>query len=185
VQPLVRSRRQKISLFLQWLSERHRSLAAVQLRDVDDFLIFNGTNGWSRKSARGYADALRAFFRYAAKCGWCKPGIGEGISSPRIYAQEGLPEGPEWKDVQRLLEGIKGNNAAALRARAALFLLAVYGLRSAAAGPKVAAIFSVVESCRRMKIPVREYLSAVLPGLNDLSIQRVAALIPKASAARQ
>ncbi len=128
--PTVRSRRQKISLFLQWFSERRRSLAAVQLRDVDDFLIFKGNNGWNRKSARGYADALRTFFRYAAKCGWCKPGIEEGISSPRIYAQEGLPEGPEWKDVQRLLEGIKGNNAAALRARAALFLLAVYGLRS-------------------------------------------------------
>jgi integrase/recombinase XerD len=128
--PTVRSRRQKTSLFLRWLSERHHSLAAVRLRDVDDFLIFKGTNGWSRKSARGYADALRAFFRYAAKCGWCKPDIGEGITSPRIYAQEGLPEGPEWKDVQRLLKGTKGNSAAALRARAVLFLLAVYGLRS-------------------------------------------------------
>lgn len=128
--PTVRSRRQKTSLFLKWLSERHRSLAAVRLGDVDDFLIFKGTNGWSRKSACGYADALRAFFRYAAKCGWCKPGIGEGITSPRIYAQEGLPEGPEWKDVQRLLEGIKGTSAAALRARAVLFLLAIYGLRS-------------------------------------------------------
>jgi site-specific recombinase XerD len=126
----VRSRRQKTSLFLRWLSERHRSLAAVRLRDVDDFLIFKGSNGWSRKSARGYADALRAFFRYAAKCGWCKPDIGEGITSPRIYAQEGLPEGPEWKDVQRLLKGTRGNSAAALRARAVLFLLAVYGLRS-------------------------------------------------------
>jgi integrase/recombinase XerD len=128
--PTVRSRRQKTSLFLRWLSERHRSLAFVGLRDVNDFLIFKGTNGWSRKSARGYADALRSFFRYAEKCGWCKPGIGEGITSPRIYAQEGLPEGPEWKDVQRLLKGTKGNSAAALRARAVLFLLAVYGLRS-------------------------------------------------------
>ncbi len=128
--PTVRSRRQKTSLFLKWLSERHRSLAAVRLRDVDDFLIFKGTNGWSRKSARGYVDALRSFFRYAEKCGWCKPDIGEGITSPRIYAQEGLPEGPEWKDVQRLLKGTKGISAAALRARAVLFLLAVYGLRS-------------------------------------------------------
>ena len=38
--PTVRSRRQKTSLFLKWLSERHRSLAAVRLRDIDDFLIF-------------------------------------------------------------------------------------------------------------------------------------------------
>jgi len=126
----ARSHRCKTSLFLKWLSARHHSLAAVRLRDVDDFLIFKGTNGWSRKSTRGYADALRAFFRCAEKYGWCKPGIGEGIASPRIYAQEGLPEGPEWKDIQRLLEGMKGNGTAALRARAVLFLLAVYGLRS-------------------------------------------------------
>jgi transposase len=31
------------------------------------------------------------------------------------------------------------------------------------AGPKVAAILSIVESCRRMKIPIRDYLAAVLP----------------------
>jgi hypothetical protein len=55
---------------------------------------------------------------------------------------------------------------------------------SALAGPKVAAIFSVIESCRRMKIPVREYLAAVLPGLNNLSIHRVAELTPKAWAAK-
>jgi transposase len=50
---------------------------------------------------------------------------------------------------------------------------------SAQAGPKVAAILSVIESCRRMKIPVREYLAAVLPGLNDVSIQRLFDLTPK------
>lgn len=55
---------------------------------------------------------------------------------------------------------------------------------SAQAGPKVAAIFSVIESCRRMKIPVREYLAAVLPGLNNLSIHRVAELTPKVWAAK-
>jgi len=36
--------------------------------------------------------------------------------------------------------------------------------RSAMAGPRVAAIISVIESCRRLKIPVRNYL-ANLPGL--------------------
>lgn len=126
----VRSRQQKTSLFLKWLSARHRSLSAVRISDVDDFLISKGSNGWSRKSACGYADALRTFFRYAEQRCWCKPRIAEGIISPRLYAQEGLPEGPKWKDVQRLLKGVKGINAAALRARAVLFLLAVYGLRS-------------------------------------------------------
>jgi len=52
------------------------------------------------------------------------------------------------------------------------------------AGPKVAAILSVVESCRRLKIPIREYLAGVLPGLADLSIQRLAQLTPAAWAAK-
>jgi transposase len=56
---------------------------------------------------------------------------------------------------------------------------------SAQAGPKVAAILSVVESCRRLQIPVREYLLAVLPGLANLSIQRLADLTPEAWAAKR
>ncbi len=54
---------------------------------------------------------------------------------------------------------------------------------SAQAGPKIAAILSVVESCRRLKLPVRDYLAAVLPGLADLPIQRLRDLTPAAWAA--
>lgn len=57
-------------------------------------------------------------------------------------------------------------------------------LGSPKAGPKVAAILSVVESCRRMNIPARDYLAAVLPGLADISIQRLADFTPAAWAAR-
>jgi hypothetical protein len=53
------------------------------------------------------------------------------------------------------------------------------------AGPKVAAILSIVESCRRLKIPIREYLAGVLPGLADRSVQRLAELTPTAWAARR
>ena len=53
-------------------------------------------------------------------------------------------------------------------------------LGSREAGPKVAAILSVVETCRRLGIAAREYLAAVLPGLSDVSIHRVAALTPAA-----
>jgi transposase len=48
------------------------------------------------------------------------------------------------------------------------------------AGPKVAAILSVVESCRRLKLPVRDYLAAVLPGLADRRIQCLPDLTPTA-----
>ncbi len=48
------------------------------------------------------------------------------------------------------------------------------------AGPKVAAIFSVVETCRRLGIPVREYLADVLPGLADRKASAVSELTPMA-----
>ena len=51
---------------------------------------------------------------------------------------------------------------------------------SSQAGPKIAALLSVVEICRRLKLPVRDYLAAVLPGLADLPIQTPARpLLPR------
>jgi len=56
---------------------------------------------------------------------------------------------------------------------------------SAKAGPKVAAILSVVESCRRIGVPVKDYLTEVLPGLDRRTLSQVAGLTPaRWSAAR-
>lgn len=53
------------------------------------------------------------------------------------------------------------------------------------AGPKVAAILSVVETCKRAEIPVREYLAAVLPGLAEVNIQKIPEFTPATWAARR
>ena len=53
-------------------------------------------------------------------------------------------------------------------------------LGSATAGPKVAAIASIVETCRRLDINLRAYLLDVLPKLGDWPINRVAELTPTA-----
>ena len=52
------------------------------------------------------------------------------------------------------------------------------------AGSKIAAILSVVESCRRLKVSVRDYLAMVLPGFGDLPIRYLADLTPAVWAAR-
>ena len=52
------------------------------------------------------------------------------------------------------------------------------------AGPRVAAIISIVETCRRLSLPLRDYLGSVLPGLADFPSTRVAELTPNAWAAR-
>jgi len=57
---------------------------------------------------------------------------------------------------------------------------------SVKAGPKVAAILPVVESCRRLDVPVKEYLAGVLPGLDRRTMSEVADLTPgRWSAARR
>jgi hypothetical protein len=57
-------------------------------------------------------------------------------------------------------------------------------LGSKEAGPKITAIFSIVESCRRLKIPIRPYLADTLPGLAARSIQTMNQFTPTAYAAK-
>jgi transposase len=51
-------------------------------------------------------------------------------------------------------------------------------LGSEQAGPRIAAILSVVESCRRLKLSARDYLNCILPGLSKRSIHRITELTP-------
>lgn len=53
------------------------------------------------------------------------------------------------------------------------------------AGPKIAAIASIVETCRRLDINLRQYLNDVLPKLGAWPINRVAELTPTAWKAAQ
>ena len=46
------------------------------------------------------------------------------------------------------------------------------------AGPKVAAILSVIESCRRLGANPRHYLADILPGLAGQSIQSLKQITP-------
>src|SRR4051794_36349965 len=49
---------------------------------------------------------------------------------------------------------------------------------SAHAGPKVAAIFSVIESCRRLGVPTKDYLLDVLPGMSRRTRSEYTQLTP-------
>jgi transposase len=49
---------------------------------------------------------------------------------------------------------------------------------SAQAGPKVAAIFSVIESCRRLGVPTKDYLLDVLPGMSRRTRSEYTQLTP-------
>jgi hypothetical protein len=48
----------------------------------------------------------------------------------------------------------------------------------------IALVATIVETCSRLKIPIRDYLGSILPGLADLPVSRIAKLTPTAWAAR-
>jgi integrase/recombinase XerD len=119
-----------IAQFLRWYDPLGRPLADVHPTDIDAYLAHGSAHGWCRVTVRNAAQALKAFFRYGATRGWCRPRLAEAIQGPRVYAEEGLPAGPDWADVQRLLAAADTNRPQDVRDRALLMLLAIYGLRA-------------------------------------------------------
>lgn len=53
-------------------------------------------------------------------------------------------------------------------------------LGSEQAGPKVAAILSIIETCKRLRVPARDYLADVLPRLANLPAAQLNTLTPSA-----
>lgn len=120
----------RTTLFLRWLSEKHDSLSAVSVVDVDDFILSKRRAGWSICTLATHCTVLRAFFRFAEERAWCKPGLPQGILSPRVPKCTDAPKGPSWVDVRRLIRSINKKTPEALRARAMVLLYSIYGLRS-------------------------------------------------------
>jgi len=126
-----RSARWQITRFLDYLEQRDVVLVDVGATDVDAFFEHMAQR-WSRRSLRTSAKMLRAWFGYCERRGWVRAGLADGILSPRVYRHEGLPLGPTWDAVGRMLVETNGDDAASLRDHALILLLSVYGLRSGA-----------------------------------------------------
>jgi site-specific recombinase XerD len=125
----INTRQQRINDFLTTLPKRTRSLRQITVSDIDRYLVLQSNRGWSRASLGALASTLRCFFRFAEAHRWCPAGLADAIESPRIYADEGLPRGPDWSLVQDLIASTAGADPTSIRDRAVLMLLAVYGLR--------------------------------------------------------
>ena len=98
-----------IRRFLCWYGPIGRQLSSVRASDIDAYLAFGSRRGWARVTIHNVVAALRAFFRYGAQEGWGPRHLADAIQGPRIYAQERLPAGPTWADVERLFAGLDVN----------------------------------------------------------------------------
>jgi Transposase IS66 family len=110
---------------------------------------------------------------------WGRAGQGLQLHADAVAKTRALPGCPELELSNNLAENSMRPVALGRRNR--------IHIGSAQAGPKIAAILSVVESCRRLKFPVRDYLAlaTVLPGLADYPIQGLPELTPAAMATRR
>jgi site-specific recombinase XerD len=117
--------------FLGQIDQAAQELKTLTTAQVEELLVQKVRDRQcSRVTIRRMASALRPFFRFAAGRGWCRPGLAVAIKTPRVFSHEGLPLGPSWEDVNRLLAAAEGARPADIRDRALLLLLAVYGLRA-------------------------------------------------------
>ena len=124
-----RSGRWQIRRFLVNLKQRGVALLDLQPSDVDGFFE-RASQRWGRRSLCTSATMLRQWLHYAEERGWCRPGLWAAVEAPRVYRNENLPLGPRWDTVARMLAATEGDTPGAVRDRAILLLLSVYGLRS-------------------------------------------------------
>jgi site-specific recombinase XerD len=129
-QHTIRIRCWHVEQFLRRFWERHRSFDEVTIADIDGAVARKGDqDGYARTSIQSCINSLRAFFRYAEQRGWCRPGLAAAIMSLHLFADEGLPKGPAWSDVQILLANTKSDRPKDIRDRAIIMLFAMYGMR--------------------------------------------------------
>jgi site-specific recombinase XerD len=126
----LKNRRWHLGRFLDWLHERARSISDLDLQDLDAYVQDLHAKGSSRVTIKIHTNAVRAFIRHAERRGWCPAGLADALHGPRIYREHGLPLGPSWDEVSRLIEDAASPDLADVRDRAILLLFAVYGLRA-------------------------------------------------------
>lgn len=119
----------RVATFLRWCAQKGLEFRTLRPEDVDEYFVTYGTQRWCRVSAGHVATMLRVFFRQAAAASACSAKLAEAIRAPRIYGQESLPYALSWSDVRRLLASTETDAPGDIRDRAALMLMAIYGLR--------------------------------------------------------
>jgi transposase len=137
---------------------------------------------------RGLTGLERLAFRREHGQSWLEEIHAAALAlAPRVLPKSKLGEATsyllkQWDRLQRCFEDPEvelSNNIAENSMRPwALGRKNWLHIGSAQAGPKVAAIASVIESCRRLQLPVTEYLLDVLPGLQRRTLSQVAELTP-------
>ena len=100
---MVRSCCSTVDRFFDRLDGCGLLLESGRIDDIDSPVAYWRTCGHSRVTVNDCVQRLRAFFRFAERQGWCRPGLAGGILPPRFHAGKPLPHGLDRDEVMRLL----------------------------------------------------------------------------------
>ena len=183
-----------------WAHARRKFFDAVKLnpKDRDSILIVAQMDELFAIDAKARQEALSPSDRHLLRLEKAKPLLDQIKTTIQRARADALPKAALakacdyaltlWSRLTRFLEypelELSNNQAENAMRPIALGRKNWVHLGSKEAGPRVAAIISIVETCRRLGLRVRDYLASVLPGLADFPINRVAELTPRSWASR-
>ena len=118
-----------ISAWLKHLRSQKRRLRAVQLKDIDDYLV-KLRRHYAVSTVSSILSSLRLFLRFLRSTGRICHDLASSIQSPprrRIQLPRALP----WADVRRILKAVDQRSPLGRRDYAILLLMSLYGMGSA------------------------------------------------------
>ncbi len=123
--------RRYVEPFLQDLGEDAMPgrFADVPPRRVRDYLQ-RRTPRFGRITRRHLVMALRRFLRFAFDRGYLRQDVARTITGVPSFTLNGLPRGPQWEDLPRLLLSANRSTKRGRRAFAILVMLMTYGVRA-------------------------------------------------------
>jgi site-specific recombinase XerD len=105
-------------------------LKNIEIRDIDAYVHVRSV-GLRRSTIKQVTGSLRIFLRYLYGSGIIMRDLSSSVTSPTLYAYEGIPSALRPEDVRRVLSTTRQDRSAGgLRDYAILQLLATYGLRA-------------------------------------------------------
>jgi integrase/recombinase XerD len=119
-----------VEQFLQHQRRRQGTLNQVALADIDKF-IEKTAERLSKAKVVDVCSSLRALLRFLHTTGRVKTDLASGVMAPRFRVSERPPRTLPWRDVRRILQGIRRSEPPGKRDFAMLLLMATYGLGAA------------------------------------------------------
>ena len=118
----------KLCRFLCFMEGRKIPLKEMTPADISDFIIT--LSGYKRPTVHVFVSTLKCFLRYLNEIGYMENDLSPHIPTPKIYAEESIPETWAPNEVQKLLLSIDRTGGIGKRDYAMILLAVILGMRA-------------------------------------------------------